>query len=147
MTRKNGRNSDGTFAKGNSGKPMGCRHKTTRAVESLMQGEAEALSRRVIELALEGDVAALKICIERIAPRPKDAAIQFELSQPIDASGAANASADILNAVARGQLTPSEGESAIKLVEAHLRICELGELELRLARIEEHIADSARTGR
>ena len=134
------RDTGGRFAAGTAGRPKGARNKATLAVEKLLSDEAEALTRQAIEMALRGDVTAPRLCLERIAPPRKDSLMSFELSQPIDALGAANASADILNAVARGQLTPSEGESAIKLVEAHLRICQWGDLELRLARIEEHMA-------
>ena len=42
---KNGRNADGTFGTGNSGKPRGTRHKATQAVLALLQGQAAALSR------------------------------------------------------------------------------------------------------
>ena len=46
MTRKYGRNTDGKFAPGNPGKPVGARHRATRAVLELLDGEAEALTRR-----------------------------------------------------------------------------------------------------
>lgn len=41
MTRKTGRNTDGTFASGNSGKPSGARHMATRAVLELLEGDGE----------------------------------------------------------------------------------------------------------
>ena len=44
MTRKSGRNTDGTFGPGNSGKPKGTRHKATQAALALLDGEAEALT-------------------------------------------------------------------------------------------------------
>ena len=36
-----------------------------RAAEALLDGEAEALTRKAIETALEGDVAALRLCLDR----------------------------------------------------------------------------------
>ena len=39
---KNGRNTAGQFTKGNSGKPKGSRNKATIAIESLLEGQAEA---------------------------------------------------------------------------------------------------------
>ena len=36
-TNTDGRNSDGTFAEGNPGRPKGARHKITRAVEDLLE--------------------------------------------------------------------------------------------------------------
>ena len=60
------------FTKGQSGnpagKPKGARHRATLAAEALLDGEAEALTRKVIELALEGNIFALKICLDRILP-------------------------------------------------------------------------------
>ena len=37
MTRKSGRNTDGTFGPGNSGKPKGTRHKATQAALALLE--------------------------------------------------------------------------------------------------------------
>jgi hypothetical protein len=49
-------------------KPKGTRNKTTLAVEALLDGEAETLTRKAIELAKAGDLAALRVCLDRIAP-------------------------------------------------------------------------------
>ena len=54
----------GRFQKGRSGnpagKPKGARHRATLAAEALLDGEAEALTRKAIELALAGDRAVTK---------------------------------------------------------------------------------------
>jgi hypothetical protein len=51
------------FEKGRSGNPagrrVGCRNKTTIAAAALLAGEAEALTRKVVELALVGDPTAI----------------------------------------------------------------------------------------
>ena len=39
------------FQPGNPGRPKGARHKVTVAVEALLEGEAEGLTRKAIELA------------------------------------------------------------------------------------------------
>jgi hypothetical protein len=71
------------FRKGVSGnpdgRPSGSRNKTTIAVENLLDGEAEALTRKAIELAKRGDMAALSLCLERIAPPRKDRPVAFAL--------------------------------------------------------------------
>src|SRR4051794_21617888 len=71
------------FQKGRSGnpagRPPGVRNRATQAAEALLEGEAEALTRRAIELALEGDTTALKLCLERIVPRRKSRAVGFDL--------------------------------------------------------------------
>jgi len=36
------------------------------AVEALLDGEAKAIARKAVEKALEGDMAALRLCLERV---------------------------------------------------------------------------------
>ena len=62
------------------------------AIESLLEGQAEALTQTAISKALEGDGLALRLCMERIAPAPKDQPVSFNLpkmSNALDASEAA----------------------------------------------------------
>ena len=69
---KNGRNTVGQLSAGNSGRPKGSRNKAAIAIESLLQGQAEVLTQKAVTKALEGDSVALRLCMERIAPAPKD---------------------------------------------------------------------------
>ncbi len=61
--RNSGRNTDGAFAAGNPGKPKGTRHKATQAALALLDGEAEALTRQAVTMALDGDATALRLCL------------------------------------------------------------------------------------
>src|SRR5262245_41119418 len=68
MAANTARNQRGRpFVKGQSGcpagKPRGARHRTTLAAEALLDGEAEALTRKAVELALNGDSTALRLCL------------------------------------------------------------------------------------
>lgn len=134
--RKSGRNSDGTFAAGNPGKPRGTRHKATRAALALLDGEAEALTRQAVKMALGGDGAALRLCLERIAPPRRDAPVQFDLPRMETARDAAKAAGAVLEAVAEGDLTPTEGAHIVALVETYRRTLETSELEARVAALE-----------
>ena len=136
MTRKNGRNADGTFGPGNPGKPKGTRHKATRAALALLDGEAEALTRQAVTLALEGDTTALRLCLERIAPPKRDAPVTFDLPPMQSAADAAKAAGAVLDAVALGDLTPTEGAHIMGLVETYRRTLETTELEARVAALE-----------
>ncbi len=136
MTRKFGRNTDGTFAAGNAGKPPGARHKATRAALALLDGEAEALTRQAVTMALAGDSTALRLCLDRIAPPRRDAAVTFDLPLMQSARDAAQASAAVLQAVAEGELTPTEGAHVMALVESYRRTLETSELEARVAALE-----------
>ncbi|OWY02301.1 hypothetical protein [Thioclava sp. IC9] len=136
MSRKSGRNADGTFAEGNPGKPKGTRHRVTRAVLDLLDGEAEKLTGKAVEMALGGDATALRLCLERIAPPRKDAPVQFELPAMEGAEDAAKAAGAVLEAVASGELTPTEGAHVMALIEAYRRTLETTDIEKRLRELE-----------
>jgi hypothetical protein len=135
--RKSGRNSDGTFGKGNPGKPRGARHKATQAALALIHGEGEALTRKAIDMALAGDSVALRLCLERLAPPRKDAPVRFDLPAMEGAESAASAMGAILASVAKGDLTPSEAGALAGIVEGYRKTLELTELEARLKVLEE----------
>ena len=80
---KCGRNADGRFGAGNSGKPRGTRHKATQAVLGLLEGQAQAISQKAVQMALDGDTVALRFCLERLAPPRRDAPVEFSLP-PVD---------------------------------------------------------------
>ena len=133
----NGRDTGGRFAAGNSGRPAGSRNRTTVAVLGLLEGQADALSRKAVEMALAGDTVALRLCLERLAPPRKDAPVQFELPRMVTARDAAQAAAAVLQAVSEGDLTPSEGAQVMGLVDSYRRTLEFTELEARVASLEE----------
>ena len=136
MTRKNGRNTDGTFTKGNPGKPRGARHKATQAALALLDGEAEALTRKAVDMALDGDGTALRICLERIVPPRKDAPVIFDIPPMETARDAAKAAGAIIDAGASGDLTPTEGAHIMALVEGFRRTLETSDLEARVMALE-----------
>jgi hypothetical protein len=96
------------FKPGQSGNPMGrprgARNATTRAVEVLLDGEGETLTRKAIELAKAGDMQALKLCMARIVPPRRDRPVTFTLFKVEGPADAANAMAAILEAAAAGEL-------------------------------------------
>ena len=120
-----------------SGRPKGSRNVTTRLVETLLEGEAEELTRKAIELAKGGDAPVLRMVLERIAPARKDSPITFDLP-PIDtAADAKLASTAILTAVAHGDITPGEGAAVMGLLVSHKMIVEATDFEARIAALEE----------
>src|SRR5262245_19482846 len=121
--RKNaGKTRGRPFARGNSGRPSGSRNKATLAAEALLDGEAEALSRKAIELALNGDVQALKLCFDRLLPPRRERPIRFTLPPLNTGTDASKATAAVITAVAHGELSPGEAASLVEMVEAHTRL-------------------------
>ena len=133
---KNGGNTAGQFSAGNPGRPRGSRNKTTLAIESLLQGQAEALTQTAIKKALEGDSVALRLCMDRIAPPPKDVVVTFSMPTMSNALDAAEAAGSVLRAVSEGYLTPTEATCVIGLRDSYRRTLELTEIEERLRALE-----------
>ena len=133
---KNGRNTAGQFSMGNSGRPRGSRNKATLAIESLLQGQSEALTQTAVTKALEGDSVALRLCMDRIAPAPKDAAVNFYMPSMNNALDAAEAAGSVLRAVSEGMLTPIEATRVMGLIDSYRRTLELTEIEERLRALE-----------
>ena len=125
------------FAAGNGGKPPGARHRVTRAIEELLEGEHEALTRKAIEKALEGDMTALRLCLDRLSPPRKDSPISITLPAVKSIDDALQASAAVLEAVAAGNITPEEAGRVMALLAAHRTIVETVDLEQRIIKLEE----------
>ena len=121
------------------GRPPGSRNKTTRAIDALFDGEAEALTRKAIELAKAGDLVALRLCLDRICPPQKDRPVPFALPELRTAEDAKLAASALLKAVADGELTPSEASEIGRLLDSYTRILEREEFERRLIRLEEKV--------
>ncbi len=107
------------------------------AIEELLEGEHEALTRKAIEKALEGDMTALRLCLDRIAPPRKDAPISISLPPVSSAADAVVASSALLDAVAAGEVTPGEAGPVMALLVSHKAIVEAGDLERRITALEE----------
>jgi hypothetical protein len=118
------------------GRPPGSRHKTTLAIEALLEGEAEALTRKAIDTAMNGDVVALRLCLERAAPIRKGRPVVVDLPPVETARDVVGAVGAIVDAVGEGTLTPEEGQTFASILDTHRRAIETQELETRLATIE-----------
>lgn len=119
-----------------NGRPKGKRNVTTLAVEALMEGEAEELTRAAIDKAKTGDVPALRLCLERICPARKDSPVTFDLPPIETPADAVAASAALLAAVAAGEVTPGEAGSVMTLLVGHKAIIETADLARRLDELE-----------
>jgi len=136
------------FQKGRSGNPAGrqpgSRNRATIAAELLLEGEGEALTRRAIELALEGDTTALKLCLERILPQRRSRRVFFDLP-PIERSeDLGKAIGSVMQGAASGQLFLDEAAALIGMMEARRKALETIDLEQRLQALE---AGTAQDGR
>lgn len=119
-----------------AGRPKGALNATTRVVQALLDGDAEEIVRKAIEMAKSGDGPVLRAVLERIAPARKDNPVAIELPAVETAADAKRASAAVLASVAAGDITPGEGQAVMALLTAHRAIVETEDLEARIAALE-----------
>ncbi len=107
------------------------------AVQALLEGEAEALTRKCIELAMEGDMAALRLCMERLAPAMKSRPVQLSMPSVETADDVLKAQAVMIRAMAAGEVTPDEAATIAGVLDAKRKALETADLEQRISRLEQ----------
>ena len=136
------------FQKGQSGNPngraKGSRNRATMLVEQIfderlfgVDRKADAIISKVIEQAANGDTACIRLCFDRFAPSRKDRPVYFALPKMQEAKDAVHASAVIVDAVATGELTPSEAAELSKVIDSYARVLQSVEFEARLTKLEQ----------
>jgi hypothetical protein len=106
---------------------------------NLLQGQVEALTQKAVDLALEGDTGALRLCIERLVCPVKERPINIVLPKITDASELPKMTAAILQAVADGQLGAGESAGLMKIVEGHRAALEISDLTTRIEKLENEV--------
>jgi hypothetical protein len=127
-----------------AGKSKGTRHRITMLAEQILDGEAEALVRKAIELALAGDAGALRLVLDRILPPRRERPVSFSLPPLSALTDAIAAMAAITSAVADGDLTPSEAAEISALVANVVKAIEVTEIDARVRALEEQAAGAQR---
>ena len=103
---------------------------------AMLEPYAEELIQRVVDKAKDGDMAALKLCLDRLcAPlRPTDRLITIE--GMADAKELSGKGEMILDSAASGDITPAEAQSLMRAISGQARIVEIDELERRVSDLE-----------
>jgi len=131
------------FKRGQSGnpkgKPKGARNKSTLAAEKLLEGSLDRICKRIEEEALNGNMQAAKMILDRFLPVRKDRSIKIDFPQINSLEDVLNAIGSIVNAVGSGEISPSEGESLSRTLDMYSKAFETHQLEFRLREIEASI--------
>lgn len=141
-----GRERNGRFAKGNPGgpgRPRGSGNALRRAAEGAVTPDhVAAIIRRATRMALEGDIAAMRIVLERVCGRPHEAPAQgFEIDLDLPnlrtAKNCAFAIDRLLDSICSGACDRESAKVMLDVIQARMKSIEVGELEARIAELEE----------
>lgn len=117
-----------------AGRPKGSKNNSTRLREKLDR-ELPSILKKLTALALDGDVAAAKLILDRALPplRPEAAAVRIPGVQGASLSDQASA---VLAAVAEGKMPPDTGGMILSALASTAKALELADLMHRIAALE-----------
>lgn len=101
-----------------SGRPKGSRNSQTQLLK-LLEPHAEKLINKMVEEALDGNDAALRLCIERLLPKAQRKSMEINLAElnEEEITSPTTIFPIILNEILTGNITPDEGKKIISLIE------------------------------
>jgi hypothetical protein len=106
-------------------------------LEQLAEREAEKVYQKVLEQALAGDVACLRMMFDRYWPPRKAQPINVAMPPIRSSEDALDAIAAISIALGEGHLTPDEITALSSVIGRSIQVIELQDLERRIAALEE----------
>ena len=123
------------FQRGNPGRPVGAKNKTTRLLEQLMADEAPNLIRKV-DRAKGGNAKCLALCVDRLLPRRNGRPVDFTLPAVTDTHDVVTAMAAITTALNNGDVTAEEAGQLVNVLNAYVNVLEKYDLACRLEALE-----------
>jgi hypothetical protein len=119
------------------GRPRGSRNKVARVCQDILDTYAEPLMRKFVVMALQGNPTIARIFLDRLIPARGQPTLRFKLPPTKSIDDVAAASQAVVNGVARGQLTPAEGQAFCGMLENQRRVIETQEQEPRIRALED----------
>ena len=108
-------------------------------MEQLLDGQAEQLVQKVVDSALEGDKHAMGLCIDRLIPRCKERTIEIDIPPINNYNDISKAAETIFEGIAKGQITPTEGQKLTNVLQFQLQAAIALDFESRIAKLERRL--------
>jgi hypothetical protein len=122
-----------------SGRPAGSQNKVTLAAMALLEGQIELLTQKLVEKALSGDMAALKLCVERLIPPRRDRPVSIQLPPIKTAADIRTAYDTVAQAVSEGAVSPADAKLISDVLEKHAEAVDRADMAVRLEELEKHV--------
>lgn len=129
-----------------SGRPKGSSNNRHNKLREILISQAEPLLEQLIILAKEGDLQALKLCIDKILPSMKPVEAPVHVSTD-DTATLAERAEKVLLAALSGDISVIEANQLLSGMTPLVRIKEFDELNKRLTELEKQAEMTARLGR
>jgi hypothetical protein len=137
---------NGEFKKGTSGNPAGrprrSRNQARLECEHLLQAAAPDLTKVLIEEAKKGNMPAMRLCVERMYPTPKEQPLQLTLPAIESGEDLLIAYRELTRALADGQISAAEGQSVVHILTSYAPILATADHDRRLTELERHLAET-----
>jgi hypothetical protein len=124
------------FKHGNPGRPHGSKNKVTQMVEELVENDGENLTRKIIELAKDGDVRCLLWCIDRLWPQRRGEPINLDLPKIDQVQDVAPAIAAVARAASKGTITTEQASQIVGVLNSFATALSAADFAVRLEKVE-----------
>jgi hypothetical protein len=122
------------------GRPKGSRNQEMSEAKALLKEFEPHITRKTIALGLAGNIPALKMCMDRVMPVPRDACIPITLPKVKTAGDVATAAEKVTGGIGKGILSPSVGKTIMNVLETQSRVIEGAGTEKRVDELEDYLA-------
>ena len=120
-----------------TGRPKGSRNRITEKLETKLAENADEIIDKLIELAKNSDLRAIRLCLEPFLPERPEQTMNITLPELNSAADAVTAIGSIYRATRTGHMTITQAMEISRLVDVYVRALEAVEAETRLQKIEE----------
>lgn len=135
LTPAETRSSSGKFLPGHSGNPAGRPRGSRNSPRLRLDDDIASITDVIVGKALDGDVAAAKLLMDRIFPRLRSAAAPITVDLPRDA-GPLPMAASVLRAALAGEIPPDTAAQLVGIASQISRMTEIEEFKARLEALE-----------
>lgn len=118
------------------GRPKGSRNKKAAQAQEILDQYTEPLMKKCVAKALEGNVRALSLCMERILPSPREPGVRLKIPKLIKVEDIDVALQKLLEEIAKGDMSPAEGEKFHAILQSHRENIERRANEAKIKELE-----------
>jgi hypothetical protein len=127
------------FKPGNPGRPPGSKNKTTKILEELLDGEAENLTRTLIDLAKKGERRSLLYCMDRLIPQRRGRALDLQLPKINGVSDIPSAMSAIAAGINDGNLSAEDTSHLVRFLQSYANAFIVNDFAIRLQNVESQV--------